>query len=150
MVSELVVFTSRSGSPSLKVNGTPYYSEYDPLREVRRFCSALPIEDADVILLFGWGLGYCGNVVQPRLKPGARVIVFEPDAELFRLSETTGESHKALHDPRFRFVVGEAICHFFDIWALEGCGDTDRFLWIEWPACASLAVEVLKYLNTGF
>ena len=81
MVSEnLVVFTARSGSPSLKVNGTPYYNEYDPEREVRRFCSNLPIENADVILLFGWGLGYSGSVVRARMKPRARVIVFEPDA----------------------------------------------------------------------
>src|SRR5438876_3915664 len=112
MVSELVVFTSRSGSPSLKVNGTPYYSEYDPLREVRRFCSTLPIEGADVILLFGWGLGYCGEALQPRLKENARVVVFEPDAALFKLSRTQTDNHKFLQDPRFHFVVGDQICHF--------------------------------------
>ena len=150
VAGDLTVFTSRSGLPTLKVNGMPYYSEYDPLREVSRFFSALPIENADVIFMFGWGLGYCGNAIQGRLKPAARVIVFEPNAGLFELSRTNTHSKKALQDSRFQFVVGEATCRVFDTWALDGRRETDKFLWLEWPASATLHTELLDFLKAAF
>ncbi len=40
MVAELTVSTSRSGLPTLKVNGMPYYSPYDPLRKLADFSNA--------------------------------------------------------------------------------------------------------------
>src|SRR5207237_2245072 len=77
------VFPARSGVPTVEVDGVPYHSAYDPVREADRFCSLQKIEEADVIFLFGWGLGYSGDAIQTRIKRGARVIVFEPDAALF-------------------------------------------------------------------
>ena len=74
---------SKSGAMNVEIEGVPYHSIYDPRREAQKFCNSYSIEKADVILQFGWGLGYCGEVLRTRIKPSARVIVFEPDQPFF-------------------------------------------------------------------
>jgi hypothetical protein len=151
MVSEdCVLLTARSGLPNVNVSGKPYHSPYDPVREAQKFCAALKIEQADVIFLFGWGLGYCGNTLLTRLKSNARVIVFEPNSELFELSRAQTLNRPAFQDRRFQFVVGERIGRFFDDWGLQGCQDTDQLLWIEWPAAVALDGEMLSSLKSSF
>jgi hypothetical protein len=125
---------TRSGQPNVEVNGIPYHSAYNPGREAQKFCSSYSIEKADIILLFGWGLGYCGDILRQRMKPTARVVVFEPDEELFRFSSSQLDNRPRLEDHRFQFVVGPRVSHFFDEWMLEGCQETDNFLWLIWPA----------------
>ena len=90
----------------MEVEGLPYHSLYDPQREARKIYAAEPIEKADVILHFGWGLGYIGEVLRERLKPSAHVLVFEPDEELFKLFSDRPDSHHVTEDRRFKFVVG--------------------------------------------
>jgi hypothetical protein len=144
------LFSARSGVLSVERNGAPYHSPYDPVREAEKFCSTLKIEDADVILLFGWGLGYCGTALQKRMKPGTRVIVFEPDSGLFELSRDHGATREALRSEAFQFVVGASVGRFFDDWALNGCRETDQFLWIEWPQAAAQHREMLDSLKANF
>jgi hypothetical protein len=125
---------SKSGQPNIQVDGIAYHSAYDPQKEAQKFYSGFQLEQADVVLHFGWGLGYCGDVLRKRTKPGARVIVFEPDADLYMLSGAESGTHESLLDRRIQFVVGDQVRHFFDEWPLGNCQETDRFLWIEWPA----------------
>jgi hypothetical protein len=82
------------------------------------------------------------------MKAGARVIVFEPDAGLFELSRQV-QSPPASEDKRFHFAVGEAARRFFDDWDLSG-SETDRFLWVEWPAAIALHAELLESLKSKF
>src|SRR4051812_41938331 len=91
--------TSRSGHPTVEVDGVPYHSPYDPVREAEKFITTFEVGKADVVMLFGWGLGYLGDTLMSCLKPSARVIVFEPDEELFKLSSPPS-------DPRFRIIAG--------------------------------------------
>ena len=139
----LRMVTSRSGLPSVEVEGTAYHSRYDPLREAEKFVTTFPIEKADVVLVFGWGLGYLGNPLLSRLKQAARVIVFEPDDELFKLSQRPS-------DNRFKFVIGSEVCRFFDDWMLDGCQETDEFLWLIWPAAAQLQRSTADLLTNSF
>jgi hypothetical protein len=125
---------SKSGQPTVQVHGLAYHSAYDPRKEAQKFYAGFQLEQADVVLHFGWGLGYCGDVLLNRTKPGARVIVFEPDAELYKLSGAESGIHGALHDRRIQFVIGDEVRHFFDEWPLGNCQETDRVLWMEWPA----------------
>jgi len=132
---------------TVEVNGVAYHSPYNPLREVREFYSGLHLEDADVLLHFGWGLGYCGKILQERAKRGARIVVFEPDEDLFNLSRSQPDNRIVLEDPRFHFVIGTKVRQFFDDWSLGECQETDQFLWVEWPAALrehGLVAESLK------
>ena len=118
---------SKSGQPTVQVDGIAYHSAYDPQREAEKFYSSFQLEQADVVLHFGWGLGYGGDILRKRIRRDSRVIVFEPDAELYALSSVEP-------DNRIEFVIGEKVRHFFDEWPLGDCRETDKFLWIEWPA----------------
>lgn len=54
-----------------------------PFGKAEKFCATLPVQKADVVMMFGWGLGYLGEALLKRLKTSARIIVFEPDEELY-------------------------------------------------------------------
>lgn len=142
--------SSRSGLPTVEVNGVAYHSPYDPQREAQKFYSSLKLEQADVLLQFGWGLGYCGEILRERARPDARVIVFEPDEELFKLSLAEPMNRALSQDSRFQFVVGSKVHHFFDDWGLGPCRESDQFLWVEWPAALREHGTVAEALKLQF
>ena len=98
--------TSRSGSPSLVVDGVSYHSPYDPIRESSRFFNSLNLEGADILFQFGWGLGYGSEALRTRCKPSARIPVFKPDDELLSLSRRCFRDDPVWRDSRFEFVFG--------------------------------------------
>jgi hypothetical protein len=122
---------------------------------LEKFYSRVRLEEADVLLHFGWGLGDCGEILQKRVRPGARIIVFEPDDALFRQSAGEPANRRIFEDPRFQFVTGSRVNHFFENWRLGGFEETDKFLWVELPgatpeqaaAAASLRVQFRAHLR---
>ena len=126
-MSEAITLTSsRSGLPNVEVQGVPYHSPYDPEREAAKFYSGLPLEGADVVVHFGWGLGYGAGFLSERVGPDAKVFILEPDEELYELFRREGARRDELVDPRFRFVVGSQVGQFVDDWGMAGCRDTDK------------------------
>ena len=142
--------TSKSGLPSLVVDGIPYHSSYDPVRESARFFNDLKLEEADVIIQFGWGLGYGAEALCRRTRPTARILVFEPNDELLRLSRNRFEDNPAWQDPRFQFVSGDSACHFFSHSPPIWCQETDKILWVEWPPAVKLHGTILEELKQTF
>lgn len=146
----LRLVTTRSGQPNVEVGGVPYHSPYNPRREVQEFYRSQPLEGADVVLHFGWGLGYSGDILRDRTKKSARIVVFEPDEELFKYTLGQIDNQRVFQDPRFQFVVGPRVCRFFDNWNLEGCQETDQFLWLNWPAAYQTHSTVADSLKENF
>jgi len=142
--------TSRSGLPSLVVDGISYHSPYDPARESSRFFNNLKLEEADIILQFGWGLGYGAEALQSRTKPSARILVFEPDEELLGLAREHFPEKTIWRDDRFQFVSGRQVSQFFDQNPLFECQETDKILWVEWPAAVQLHGLLLQHLKQAF
>src|SRR5690242_14051550 len=107
---------------------------------LRKYYSRLPLGEADLLLHLGWSDDECAGILREQSKPGARIVVFEPDQRRIRPRPAD------LADPRFRVVTGAAIDRFFDDWNLGPLKETDRILWIQAPGAgeyASLA-ESLK------
>ena len=144
------VVPARSGSLNVEIEGVAYHSRYDPLREAKSFYAGLPLEEADVVLHFGWGLGYSGVHLSERLKADARVFVLEPDVEVFELFRVDPEHQALLEDSRFQYVVGPNVRQFVDDWGLAGCQDTDRILWIGWPRAEQLYGDLATSVHTSF
>jgi hypothetical protein len=142
--------SSRSGSPSLVVDGVSYHSPYDPIRESSRFFNSLNLEDADIVFQFGWGLGYASEALRTRCKPSARILVLEPDDELLNLSRSCFQDDPTWRDPRFQFVSGSQVCRFFSHNPPLVCQETDNILWVEWPAAAQLHKPLLEELKKTF
>ena len=141
---------SRSGSPSLIVDGISYHSPYDPIRESSRFFNSMNLEETDIIFQFGWGLGYGSEALRTRCQPSARILVFEPDDELLNLSRSSFREDPVWRDPRFQFVSGSAVCRFFSHNPPFACQETDRILWVEWPAAVQLHKPLLEELKKTF
>jgi hypothetical protein len=141
---------TQSGQPTVVVDGIAYHSSYNPLREAQKFYSGLRLEDADVLLHFGWGLGYCGEILRERAKPGARIVVFEPDEELFKMSASEPVNSAVFEDRRFQFVVGSNACQSFDDWSLGDRQETDQCLWVDWPAALRKHGQVAELLKRRF
>ena len=149
-VERLRLVASRSGQQTVEVDGVAYHSAYDPLREVERFYASTKLEEADIVLHFGWGLGYAADTIGQRVRPDARVVVFEPDEELFKLCRSETPDRTIYKDPRFQFVVGDSVDRFFDDWNLGAWKETDRFLWVEWPGAVQGHGELLDSLKKKF
>ena len=81
------------------------------------FYRSHPVEEADVVLHFGWGLGYGAPIMRERLKPNARVIVFEPDEELFKFSLAQVDNRTVLQDHLFRSLLVQESVSFSTIGA---------------------------------
>ena len=143
-------FETRSGHANVEIEGVAYHSPYDPIREAKSFYGGLRLEEADVILHFGWGLGYSGPYLAERLKADARVFVLEPDEDVFGLFQAEGEHRELLEDSRFQYVVGSDVSQFIDDWGLDGCQDTDRILWIGWPRADQMYGELSNSVHTAF
>jgi hypothetical protein len=142
--------TSRSGAPSLIVDGVSYHSPYDPIRESSRFFNSLNLEGADIVFQFGWGLGYGSEALRTRCKPSARILVFEPDNELLNLSRQCFRDDPAWRDARFEFVSGTEVCRFFSQNPPRPCQETDNILWVEWPPAVQLHKPLLEELKKTF
>lgn len=85
------VFTSRSGRPSLKIDGRAFHSPFDPEREAERFVeSSLGTSQPSLVVLFGEGLGYLTKALTARF-PGIRVISVRYSADLMRAAKSTGQ-----------------------------------------------------------
>ena len=147
---EITLVSSRSGLPNVAVDGVPYHSPYDPEREASKFYAGLPLEGADVVVHFGWGLGYAARLLRERCRPDVKILVLEPDEDLHRLCRREGPGRDALEDPRFRFIVGPQVRQLFDDWGLEGCRETDRVLWVEWPRSLQRHTELARVLQKDF
>jgi len=142
--------TSRSGFPSLIVDGVCYHSPYDPIRESSRFFNSLNLEGADIVFQFGWGLGYGSEALRTRCKPSARILVLEPDNELLSLSRRCFRDDPAWEDSRFEFVSGIEVCRFFSHEPPLACQETDNILWVEWPPAVQLHKPLLEELKKTF
>lgn len=129
------------------MGGIPYHSPYDPIRESSRFFNNLNIEEADIILQFGWGLGYGSDALRTRTKPTARIIVFEPTEGLLDLARAQLKDDFIWRDPRFQFVSGAEVCQFFSHETPVDCQETDRILWVEWPGAVQLHSPILAELK---
>jgi hypothetical protein len=117
---------------------------------LQKFYSRIRLEEADVLLHFGWGLGDCGEILRKRVRPGARIIVFEPDEELFKQSVAEPANRPIFQDQRFRFVTGPRVNHFFEDWGLGDCREADQLLWVEWPAFAPGQASIAECLRLQF
>ncbi len=135
---------------NVEIDGVPYHSIYDPKREALKFYGTYAIEKADVVFHFGWGLGYCGEVLRDRLKETARVFVFEPSEQVFKLSQRLSHNREILNDSRFRFVAGSEVSQFFDNWILDGCQETDELLWLTWPQARTLYGNLAGSLKESY
>ncbi|MFP4301570.1 MAG: 6-hydroxymethylpterin diphosphokinase MptE-like protein [Spirochaetaceae bacterium] len=109
--SEIEVFLSRSGAPTMSTRGVLLHSRFDPVREAQRVAERSRHSDAqelrDATVLFGFGLGYH---LEALLREGEEtVIVVEPEVSSFLTALRFRDITTALASPRTTLLLGKPV-----------------------------------------
>ncbi|MBW6477631.1 MAG: DUF115 domain-containing protein [Chromatiales bacterium] len=105
----------RRGQATLKAvdqQGEFYlHSPYDPVRESEQLIERdLPeLQELDVVIILGFGLGYLPEAVLARLQPEQRLVIVEPDPCVLRLAAATRPMAELFADERLIWSVGTDI-----------------------------------------
>ena len=135
------VFTSRSGSPSIRIDGVALHSPYDPAREAERFAeAALGPETPSTVVVLGEGLGYLTRWVRG-VHPSARVLKVHYSEEISRSSSSVSEADGDTWHPGLRVSVGEFLA------SRIGELDVEGLRMIEWPPSARLFPGLSRTAN---
>jgi len=83
------IVNSRSERPSLKVNGVAIHSLYDPEKEAEVWVKhhEPEFENADVVYVLGFGLGY--HILALCRRYEGKIVVVEPDVKILRIALET-------------------------------------------------------------
>lgn len=81
--ADLVLETSRTGSPTLRAGSIQLHSRYNPEEEARRLVDSADLDEGRPVLVVGCGLGYH---VYTLLERGHEVTVLEPDLDAVKLA----------------------------------------------------------------
>ncbi|MCC6748516.1 MAG: motility associated factor glycosyltransferase family protein [Deltaproteobacteria bacterium] len=105
----VTVGVAKSGAPCLTLNGRPLSSSLDPVAEAESWAASLALDEVDVLVLFGLGLGY--HVEALRRRTEVPIVVFEPsaavrDAALAREGRELGDTWVAESADALRAHLG--------------------------------------------
>jgi hypothetical protein len=131
-------FASRSGLPSLRVNGVALHSPYDPAAEARRWArEALGTTPAATVVILGEGLGYLGAAVSDFL-PGARLVTVCYSSEADR---------HAVHRAAAAWTPSAPVGLGAFLRASIGELDVEGLKVVEWPASARVFPDLSRQAN---
>lgn len=108
---------SKSGQPTLSYRvGAEHYqihSKYNPVKEGDKVIQNKDLT-ADHIVVLGLGLGYHVDILRRSIDKSTRVLVIEPDLEIFWSSLHVLDWSEILSNGNFHFYVGEITPAFSD------------------------------------
>ncbi|CEP68884.1 6-hydroxymethylpterin diphosphokinase MptE-like [Moorella glycerini] len=105
---------ARNGSPTLLVNqeGQGFYihihSCYEPEVEAQRWLKSLAWEKSQLTIVLGFGLGYHLEAMLA-LYPELKIIVIEPDLEIFLNALAIRDLRHLLQNPNIEMILGADI-----------------------------------------
>jgi hypothetical protein len=106
VASDARIVPTRSGVPTLIVDGLHYHSGYDPRREAAAAVAREVDPSATTIIVLGFGLGYAAEAAKERF-PLLPMVVVEPDREVFRAALTCRDFTGFLARPDVTLWIGE-------------------------------------------
>lgn len=76
------VENSKTGQPTLIVQGKYLHSTYDPVKEGEKWADAITVEGKDPLCILGFGMGYHVKAFFKRME--SRIYVLEPSLEILK------------------------------------------------------------------
>jgi len=114
--SDIKLGTSKSGRPifSKRLGDSndwiQFHSKYDPEKEAKAQAAQLNFEKANLCVIFGFGLGYSVEEVLKSSSKNFKILVVEPDFEVFHTAMAARDLSQIIH--RVDFFLGEDIKDF--------------------------------------
>ncbi|WP_338819293.1 hypothetical protein MTCOM_06940 [Moorella thermoacetica] len=84
------------------------HSTYNPSSEAQRLAESIPYDQTFFLVLYGFGLGYYAENILPRLNKKCRLIVIEPDLELFAVALRSRNLRQVLSNDAIFITGGDA------------------------------------------
>lgn len=129
---------SKSGHPTLSITSHStnkvytYHSKYDPVTEAVRQVDSI-LKDQSHCMILGMGMGYSVEAVKRRLPPckgRRRILVIEPDIDIFRIAITRRNLQDVLSDDGIDWCVGATPDEVGERWSAK----------LDWTDLESLAI----------
>ncbi|HUT05052.1 MAG TPA: 6-hydroxymethylpterin diphosphokinase MptE-like protein [bacterium] len=107
----LNVRQTESGRPTLAVTTkdgevTLLHSEHDPLAEAIKHVSTVKLEEAEYLIILGFGLGYHVLEAMRRVPPNCKVFIIEQSADIFRAAMHVFDLGAVISPPDVKIFVG--------------------------------------------
>ena len=107
----LEVRRTESGRPTLAVTAkdgkvTLLHSEHDPLAEAIKHVSTVKLEEAQYLIILGFGLGYHVLEAMKRVPPSCKVFIIEQSADIFRAAMHVFDLGPVISRPDVKIFVG--------------------------------------------
>ena len=98
---------------TLKINKDDKYmylnSKYNPIDEVHRFINSINLQPYDVLVIVGGGLGYISKELKNLISSTNKVIILEPNIEIFKACLTCNDMSGIFSDSRFIYTVDDSL-----------------------------------------
>ncbi|MCD6326827.1 motility associated factor glycosyltransferase family protein [bacterium] len=110
-VLELVVHATPSKLPTMSVKTESgehklMHSDKDPLKEAREHVSTVKLEEADYLIVLGFGLGYHVVEAVNRIPRGCPVFIIEQSPDIFKAAIHVHDFTPILAKPEVKIFVG--------------------------------------------
>ncbi|MCA1055300.1 DUF115 domain-containing protein [Rossellomorea aquimaris] len=133
---------SKRGMISLKINGLLVHSKYDPLEEAERIVES-SYKKNHLHILFGLGLGYLVDSIIDKMSEGDRLIIIEPDEEVFELALKYNK-RLITSGLNINFCIGEDFTSFESLLNAGFQEYMGRFTIVETPNYQKLYPDLFK------
>lgn len=140
--SNIELVTGPRGQLSIKRNGVYIHSLYDPQDEAKKLLENLNIQEMDMIIIFGFGLGYLLKEVF-HVFPG-KIIIIEPDEHILSISMQLVDFTDQINSKRIFFLSNVEQLDAL-LWGNYSLGDRFRVIII--PFYANMYSTELKELS---
>ncbi|MFJ7663192.1 motility associated factor glycosyltransferase family protein [Lysinibacillus sp. NPDC097162] len=74
---QIEILSTKTNLETVKVNGYLLHSKYDPIREAKMVAER-EYEVLDVLILFGYGLGYIAEAINNKIEKSQKLIIIDP------------------------------------------------------------------------
>lgn len=140
------IVSSKSGAPTAKVKGILLHSLYDPFAEAKRMLDSYELKGRELVIIFGFGLGYHTIEAAKRIDQKTRLLIIEPQLNIFRQALKRMDLSSLLGNEDVRFSVGDDLQDIIELLNDEEILSA-RHLLIEHPASAKLSQRHLWYVR---
>ena len=143
---EIETLTSKSGMPTVKLKGILLHSLYDPKASAARMLDKYDLKDKELVIIFGFGLGY--HVLEAAKKIGqkTKLLIIEPQLNLFRLALKKMDLSFLLSNEQVRFFVDDNIPGLVELFNDEQILSANLIL-IEHPASSKISKDYFRYVK---
>ena len=98
---------AKSGLPTIRYNDKLIHSAYNPMADAERFCNGCGIKSDEIILCYGFGLGYHIESILNRIGANGRLLVIELNIDLLNAAFMLRDLQPVITPACYQMILSE-------------------------------------------